>query len=239
MALRKPSTVFNVYDVLVATLKVMEDRGTYVSKKASEVTGETPTSQFVIAYLKGNPTIPEDNRTKYFNQAEEIANHFRQPPSGFDDFLEKVYTILVSGAVTDKMIGFVTALPWMYQNLTNRTSKLMKIAQKYASSNYMGELGTRDSFFVKLLDVNEFTKKTTGQPDEKVYIYRIADQGGNYGIFFSSHPPESEMLPVKVWDCFEMKATPKKQQPNRETGIKETQFSHVKVMEVLGQGSEE
>jgi hypothetical protein len=63
-------------------------------------------------------------------------------------------------------------------------------------------------------------------------------------LFFSKNPPSNinsniECLPIKIWDCFEMSATPKKMEPNKETGVKETQFNRVKITEFIGPGTEE
>jgi hypothetical protein len=144
------------------------------------------------------------------------------------------------------MIAFIVALPWMYENLHDRVSKLMQIAEKYANSNYIGEIGVRDNFIMKCLDVQEYKRKdeTTGE-DNIFYIYRIVDRIGNYGFFFSEYPPAKNMtsslehLIIDVWDCFEMRANPKKMEPNRETGIKETQFNRVTITEFIGPGTEE
>jgi hypothetical protein len=155
-----------------------------------------------------------------------------------------VHRLLATGMVSNRMIGFIVALPWMYSNLYNRTSKLMKIAEKYAQSNYIGTIGLRETFLMKVLDVSKFKKTKTDTTEEEYYIYRLSDRLGNFGFFFSKYPPSdvisnTECLPIKIWDCFEMKATPKKMGPNKETGIKETQFADVIVTEFIGPGSEE
>jgi hypothetical protein len=248
--LRKPTTVFDIHDVLYATLKVMDDRNGYVSKKTADVSGECPTSQFVLSFLKevsiSSSGFPDEIKQKYFNKVSEIITHFSQPPADMnDEFLRKVYEFFITRSVSDRMIGFIVALPSMYEHLHQRTSSLMKIAEKYSTSNYMGEIGVRDVFFVKLLDVQEFHKEDDNGVDQLLYIYRVSDKIGNIGFFFSKNPPVDnetstvEKLPIKKFHCFEIKATVKKQMPNRDTGIKETQFTRVRIVEVVGEGTEE
>ena len=249
--LRRPSTVFDIKDVLYATLKVMEDRGGYVSNKSSERTGEAPTSQFVLSYLKeislSGIGFPEGIKEKFSQKVTDISIHFSQPPEDTNnEFDRKVYELLSVRSVSDRMIAYIVALPSMYENIHNRTSNLLKIAEKYSTSNYIGEIGVSGEFTVKLLDVHDFHKLDDNGVNQILYIYRISDRNGNIGFFFSKDPPADntesttiEKLPIKVWDCFQFEAIPKKQSPNRETGIKETQFTKVKIIEVIGQGTEE
>jgi hypothetical protein len=224
----------------------MEDRGVYISNKAASATGEAPTSSFVLTSLKLNPEIPSAWKTKFADKVMEITAHFSQPSRNMDDeFARKVYDLMAARSVSDRMIAFIVALPSMYEHLHDRTSSLLKIAEKYSTSNYIGEIGVRDTIMVKLLDVHEFHKADDSGVDQLLYIYRISDRIGNIGLFFSKNPPADNTtstitkLPIKVWDCFEMKATPKKQMPNRETGVKETQFTRVRILEMIGTGTEE
>lgn len=245
--LRRTVTVYDIIDVILVTMKVMDDRSGYVSKNNATATGEVPTATFVINHLKNHDKVSEEIKMDYGVLAKEVYDYFKMPPRDPSDaFLSQVYSLMVTSKVSEKSIAFIVALPWLYENIHNRTIKLLKIAEKYTSSNYMGELGVRGTFIVKLLDVSEFKKQDpAGGQESHFWIYRIADPVGNFGIFFSKFPPFDgslnllDCLPIKLWDCFEMLATPKKMQPNRETGIKETQFSNVELTEIIGEGTEE
>jgi hypothetical protein len=84
-------TFFEILEVLEATLKVMEDRGEYISQKSSKNNGETPTSHFVIQYLK-NGLDKTVEMAKFSEKAEEMQAYFSVVPKDpNDDFLKKVY----------------------------------------------------------------------------------------------------------------------------------------------------
>jgi hypothetical protein len=242
---RKTSTVYNIDDVLHATMKIIEDRpGGYISQKAAGITGEVPTSQFVLQLLRTG-SVGSYHNVKYDARIEEIKFHFSNPPGDNDEFLNTVYQLFCTGMVSENKIGYIAALPTMYESMKGRTTKLMKIAEKYSTSNYMGEIGKPDSFAVKLVDITDFkqTNIISGE-QEKHYLYRVTDRIGNCGLIFSVFPPRetpgtSETAAFKLWDCFEFKGTPKKQEPNKDTGIKETVFGNVTVTEMIGQGTEE
>jgi hypothetical protein len=240
---RKTSTVYEINDVLHATMKIIEDRGGYVSQKAAAITGEVPTSQFVLQLLR-NGSTGSYHDVKHDAIIEDIKSHF-SIENGPDDFLNTIYQLMCTGMVSERMIGFIVALPSMYDSMKGRTTRLMNLAEKYSNSNYMGEIGKPDTFTVKLVGWCEFKKtNAVSGEQEKHYLYRVTDRIGNCGLIFSVYPPKdtpgvSETAAFKLWDCFEMKATPKKQEPNKDTGIKETVFGNTTVTEMIGQGTEE
>jgi len=148
--------------------------------------------------------------------------------------------------VSKKMIGFIVALPQMYHTILLRVEKLIKIADKYQSNSYMGTIGDREDFTVKLVSVKKCSKVSELSGNMEIfYLYHVVDRLGNIGFFFHKQPPADkepqgiDFLIIKLWDCFEMRATPKKQEPNKETGIKETQFSRIEITELIGPGTEE
>jgi hypothetical protein len=123
----------------------------------------------------------------------------------------------------------------MYDRTLGRANQLINIAQKYSQSSYMGTIGVRDLFIVKVVDIAEMNKVSdkTGER-ETFFLYRVVDQLGNLGVFF-----KNQKIDMDLWDCFEMRATPKNQNPNQKTGIKETQFGQVQITEYIGPGTQE
>jgi hypothetical protein len=241
--MRRTSAVYNVKVVLHATLVVMEEHGgEFISGKRATSTGELPTSHFVVKKLQ---SVPHESLINAANDGfvQEILSHFKSvisPPEP-DDFLTKVKEILSIGSVSERMIGFIVALPHTYNQHKNRVGNLSRIADKYAQSNYIGEVGNREEFFVKLIDTNNIQKKDNNGSVQDLTIYRVTDQLGNYGYFFSKLGSLSNLdgTPIiKKFDCFLMKATPKKHGVGNN-GIKETQFSRVRIIENVGKGSEE
>jgi hypothetical protein len=240
--MRRPSSTFNVNTVLHATIKVIEDQGgKFVSAQKSRETGDLPTSHFVIQKLQSVKNADDLIDPKNQEEVQAIIKHYKESPA-VDDFATKVKEILTVGVVSERMIAFIVALPHMYSQKKDRIVKLAKIADKYTSSTYIGEIGQREEFFVKLVETQEFVKTdpNTGVT-QNLRIYKVADQLGNYGYFFAKAGSlaDAEGKPiVDLYDCFLMKATPKNHAVGR-TGIKETQFSRVRIVQNIGKGSEE
>lgn len=241
--MRRTTAVYNVKVVLHATLVVMEEHGgQFISGKKAEQTGELPTSHFVVKKLQ---TAPHESLINMANDAlvQEVITHFKSvaTPASGDDFLTKVKEILSIGSVSERMVGFVVALPHMYTQRKERVGNLSRIADKYAQSNFIGEVGNREEFFVKLIDTTDIQKKDDSGAVQNLTIYRVTDQLGNYGYFFSKLGSLANLdgTPIiKHFDCFLMKATPKKHGVGN-SGIKETQFSRVRIIQNIGKGSEE
>jgi hypothetical protein len=238
-SLRRPTAVFDIDSVLHATLQVMEDRGgEFISGKKAQETGQTSTAKFVIQKIQNNPDGTKIFIPKWAEKAEEIKNHFRLTVNTEgDEFISRVKEILATGIVTERMIGFIVALPSLYERKVSRVTELTKVADKYATSNYIGEIGTREEFFVKLLSV----KSGIIKDGVDITVYKVADQLGNYGYFFAKTGTlnDEDGLPiVKPFDCFLMKATPKKHEIGK-SGVRETQFSRVRILQNVGEGSSE
>lgn len=247
--MKKAPVVYNVRDVLFITLKVIRETGEFVSAKKAEASAgqKTPTSAFVLQQMKSQnmahikTMAPMEDCTL----VDEILNHFSQEvEANHDKFLRAVLPLVRLGTVTDRMIGFIVALPATYDAKFGRAQKLIQFAQRYAASKYIGEVGTCAEFVVKVIEIFDFMKA-----EEKIYGYRVSDQDGNIGIFFSKEPPENNVgfattaprpgLGLRLFDCFIMKATPKGFGVNKNSGVKETQFSRVRVVENIGPGSAE
>lgn len=233
--IRRPTSVFDVDSVLHATLLVLKETGKFVSNKTSLDTGETPTSKFVIQKLKSIMNtkfiVPE-----FEEKVKQIKEHFLSLPAHGDDFMNQVKEILLTGSVTEKRVSIVVYLPYMFEKKENRINELSKIAEKYSNSNYIGEIGTREEFFVKLISIYNFEKD-----GEKLVLYKVVDKQGNYGFFFSkdgSLKDQDGKPIIDLYDCFVMKATPKKHEIGK-SGIKETQFSRVRIIQNVGKGSKE
>lgn len=236
--LRRPTAVFDIDSVLHATLAVMKERsGEFVSQKKSQETGAMPTSKFVLQKLRSDPASDRFNLPEFDEEVRLIKSHFIADPNiAHDEFITKVKEILATGVVTERMIGFVVALPHLYHQKVNRASALTKIADKYSQSSYIGEIGTREEFFVKLVATHQFEKE-----GQNLTLYKVADQLGNFGFFFAKtgtlNDEEGKPI-VDLYDCFLMKATPKKHEIGK-TGVRETQFSRVRIIENVGKGSNE
>lgn len=236
--LRRPTAVFDIDSVLHATLAVMKERGgEFISAKKAAETGGTPTSKWVLQKLRSDPANSKFSLPEFEEEVRAIRDHFWMDPNPSSDyFISRVKEILGTGVVTETMIGFIVALPHLYTQKVKRTSELSKIADKYSQSSYIGEIGTRDEFFVKLVSVHNFEKE-----GQQLTLFKVADQLGNFGFFFAKAGTlnDADGKPIiDIFDCFLMKATPKKHEIGK-TGVRETQFSRVRIIENVGKGSNE
>lgn len=243
MALRRPASVYNVATVLHATLVAMDEHGgKFVSSKQAGSSGALPTSHFVLEKLR----TTEHSQLINLNKADYVVDvmyHFKNlPDNPTDDFNTRVKEILNTGVVSERMVGFIVALPHLYDTKRSRTTKLSKFAERYSSSKYIGELGQREEFIVKVLDKQIIHKKNDDGTTQDLELYKVGDQLGNFGFFFAKVGTLVDLDGAPMldkYDCIVMKATPKKHQVSRDSGIRETQFSRVRVAQHIGKGSEE
>ncbi len=107
----------------------------------------------------------------------------------------------------------------------NRDRSRVKRVADAAGSDYIGEIGERAEFFVKLVE-HIYSNKADYN------IYRLQDRSGNLGLFFSNLSPEE--LKVEVGDCMMIKMTPKRQDISNFHGGKETVFNRIKIVKNVG-----
>ena len=91
--------------------------------------------------------------------------------------------------------------------------------------DYIGKLGTKDEFFVKLVRVIE-------KGDYK--IHRIVDRNGNRGFFYKFKGSE-----INVNECFLMKATVARHTVSTYDSGKDTYFNRVEIISNHGSKNEE
>ena len=121
-----------------------------------------------------------------------------------------------------------------------------KALENWPNSEFIGTLRQRDNFFVKLIEIKETSYGS---------LYIVSTRTGNRGCFWgftygdkvlspgyrsAAHLPDPALddhyCPVKVGDCFTIRATPKKHDINNYDGIKDTRFNRVEIVSIASAG---
>jgi hypothetical protein len=229
MSLRHPS-IFPVNEVLQVTLFVMKEQGKFVSAKEAKETNTLPTSHYVLKFFKsGVEMVHEIMKVEYIDQVVTYFSNLR--PETSDNFILTVQSILRSGMVSERMIGFIVALPHTFDTRSTRARKLMNISTVYASSHYMGQESSRDEFLLKLVSIEDAPKLGPGTK-----IFRVEDQEKNLGYMFGKQLL-IDGAPLTINDCFLCNATVKSHEVDKISGIKQTFFNRVKVTANIGKSS--
>ena len=121
-----------------------------------------------------------------------------------------------------------------------------KALENWPNSEFIGTLRQRDNFFVKLIEIKETSYGS---------LYIVSTRTGNRGCFWkftygdkvlspgyrsAAHLPDPALddhyCPVKVGDCFTIRATPKNHDINNYDGIKDTRFNRVELVSIASAG---
>lgn len=226
MPSRHPS-IFPVYDVIHVTLQVQKEKGKFVSAKEAKETKTFPTSHYVLEFFRlGKPVEHDLLKSDYI---EQVVLYFKElKTETADNFILTVQSLLAAGMVSERMIGFIVALPNTYDNRSSRARKLLNISTLYASSGYMGTESKRDEFVLKLISVEDAPKLGVG-----VKVFRVEDPDRNLGYIFGQKLL-ADGAPVTINDCFLCNATVKSHSVDKITGVKQTFFNRVKITDNIG-----
>ena len=129
-----------------------------------------------------------------------------------------------------------------------------KALENWPNSEFIGTLRQRDNFFVKLIEIKETSYGS---------LYIVSTRTGNRGCFwgftygdkilspgyrsaaqlpdpaFCGHEAsgtDGHYCPIKVGDCFTIRATPKNHDINNYDGIKDTRFNRVELVSIASAG---
>jgi hypothetical protein len=229
----KPVETYPLELALEAAAAIIRTHG-YISKKESATSGRQPTSVTLGIWLKSPATtgpVIEAADTVVTQDAMNWLNALthKGPTVSESDFDRSMrllpqggYRTVVSGMITKSDFGFVACVYSTMERAEVREVKKAEAKEAASNSAYMGSIKKRAEFFVKLIG-----KKYSDNVG--CYIYKVKDQKGNLGVFFSS---DADL--AKVEDCFLAKMTPKRHSVNDYHGGKETVFNRVKVVQNVG-----
>ena len=225
---------YGIADLLEAAAAIVRIHG-FVSKKIASIKGDIPTAQRLLDDCTGHISVVKnledaDAAIVALKKLDELR---RRRESGevlnsFEDNLSKMTT----GGIADCEPGYLTEkdFPFLVCVFMNSEKNLPPIPtnlteQEVANSNWIGDIGKRDEFFVKLYE----TKRITSH---NFTVYRVKDRNGNLGVFFSSD--DANAFGLEVDDCFLVKMTPKEHYFSKYHGGKETKFNRIKIIDNVG-----
>ena len=148
------------------------------------------------------------------------------------------------------------ALLWQGSSRPNVTlgRNHKKALENWPNSEFIGTLRQRDNFFVKLIEIKETSYGS---------LYIVSTRTGNRGCFWSftygdkilspgyrsaaqvpdpafwgheASGTDGHYCPIKVGDCFTIRATPKNHDINNYDGIKDTRFNRVELVSIASAG---
>lgn len=231
---RKPVETYPLELALKYAAFIIRKHG-YTSKKDAQITGGSSTSDILETWFTASawgcdPRQSQEDLEKaqealvWLQGKANITGYASE--SDFDRSMRMLtiggYRNVAPGMITKSDFGFVACVYSTMDRAANREVKKAEAKESASASEYMGSVKKRAEFFVKLV-------QKTYSDNVGCYIYKVKDQKGNLGVFFSS---DSAMAEVN--DCFLAKMTPKRHSVSDYHGGKETVFNRVKVVQNVG-----
>ena len=204
------STKFTVLDAVTASVAIDKTLGYDKAKNKTVMLEVLSGSAMVEAVAQVTP-----------DEVIEVIDWGREQKG--NDFFYSLRDILSKEEITSNQFGFIACLPFLKRQAEGREAQKQELAKTTANSEWIGKVGKRSEFFVKLT-----SKRFLNNYDS--WIYSTVTKEGNLGVFFSQKDFE-----IVEGDCFVMKATPKRHQISNFHGGKETMFNRVVLKEVVGQ----
>jgi hypothetical protein len=218
----KPKT-FKMADVVKAAFYIItRDKG-YVSKDLASDTRKS-TNSVVNEYVRSGMLAAGSDVDGFY--VDFLFHHVNIGTfEGKLSLLDKKHNHFIvegykSGEVESEDLGTVVYIVNRYMNLM----KLRELSSPFISSSWLcKELGKTDYYFIKITHI-------ITNPNN-IY-FRFQDRYNNIGSFFTAITPT--FTAIKVDDCIGISAKLRLKKTNRFTGVKETVFSEVEVIENVG-----
>jgi len=230
---RKPVPTYPIKDALEATAAIIRMHG-YISKKDAATSGHKATAVILGEWLTSSSPIcvgtQDADDVMAASALDWLGKLTTSPKTGREnDFDISMRNLILGGyrklgfcEICKSDFGFIACVYSTMERAANSEVKKAEAKEAASNSAYMGSIKKRAEFFVKLIG-----KKYSDNVG--CYIYKVKDQKGNLGVFFSS---DADL--AKVEDCFLAKMTPKRHSVNDYHGGKETVFNRVKVVQNVG-----
>jgi hypothetical protein len=229
---------YPLFRVLEAAVQVYETDGRYISKNDAEANNTVCSASKILALMDAG-FVATPNQAM---EVEEIIKKFSSIDPKDNGYLIAAKDLLNNcitssptpqdAVVKKSMLGTLAALPQVFHRMKKHEDENKVAAEQGKNSDYIGQEGDRKEYFVKLTEKKFFQK--IGM--EGCNIFFLIDRFGNIGLFYRNGELEDEAhRPVKVGDCFLMKATIKALRVSQFSGNKETVFNRVKILDNKGQ----
>jgi hypothetical protein len=231
-------TTYPLLRVLEAAIQVYENDGRYISKEEAANNNTVCSASKILALVNsGYIATPAQ-----IAETTEIIKKFADIDPKDNGYLIRVKADLNAAiaavpspeesTIKPNSLGVWAALPQIYSRMKKHEAENKVAAEQGKNSDYIGNVGDRKEYFVKLTDKKFFQK--IGM--EGCNIFFLIDRFGNVGLFYRNGDLTDEAGgAVNIGDCFLMKATIKDLRVSQFSGNKETVFNRVKILENKGQ----
>jgi len=201
------------------------DLNGFVSKTQAMATGETPTSVVALAAYQNSTIDPRTNTLTMLGMS--MVNWANAHTDNRNDFLNSGIHVLRNGSRTGDIksneVAILAAMFDVYKKEMARIEDQAKFKEAHKGSEFMGTLKKRGEFFVKLIEVVPVSNRG-------FKVNKVVDRTGNMGVIIC----DINASIAEKGECFLFKGTPVGQEISTYTGVKETRFNRIKVLNNVG-----
>lgn len=216
---------FNLYEVVAISIAVIENDGEFRGNSNTGYAGDTPgfqsTKDKVLKFLKKyeGPEVTDAHKEKAVKIVDYFASIKEKRPS-LTDFLVELYNIAkAKDKIPLNRVGYVVAMVPTY-------NKFVQDEEFLKNSEYVGVVGKRQNFFLKLID----KKYIRGA---ECYLYTFIDRRQNVVKTWVTMDKE-KAFNLNINDCVDLDAYVNKHEANKYNEVRETYINRVKIIENVG-----
>ena len=211
---------YPIKHVIALGLKTVTDEGDFISSANANVRGIFSTAHLVKQAL----TEGAQNLIAEFSEVDKVVDYV----NNFDplvnnntagDYYDRLKEVYAKDEVSYKEVAMVVSALAFFNNPKLPSSDYRDMI---TNSKYIGELKSRDNFFVKLL-------KETYLQTQNCFVYKFISRDGDLGFFF-----KGEKLDLTPGDCFMFKGTPIDHSEDRYDKVPITKFNRIAHIENHG-----
>ena len=216
--------------VLAIGVQVVQDTGSFVSKKDATEISTVATSETVTDILLAddqtfaNSAIQKPANKDLAHKISEFVENWKWQGFGSNsesDYVTNLKSVFKNSTVTDREIPIAISAIGVY----DREKQKEEIKAIYANSEYVGELKKREKFFLKVIERR--------QPSTGGYLYKCITRERNLVHFFSRH---DYAISIEIGDCVLVNATVVEHKRSvYEHDNKTTRINRVTIIENYGQ----
>ena len=215
--------------VIAHAIKVIEEDGGFIGNSQSGYAGDAngirSTKDKVLSIFRQEKVPSIDGN--YVKQALEVKEHFKglhmkNDAPKHSEFLKSLNRIAQSDHVVEKEMGYVVAMPPSYQSIKDKK----EFEARYSGSDYVGNVGERQNFFLKLLE-----KKFIGAAECELWTW--TDKRNNIVKTWVTML-KTEEWQIQIGDCVDLDAFVRKHEANKMNNIRETYINRLKIIDNVG-----
>ena len=213
-----------IVNVIAKAISVIEQDGEFRGNSNTGYAGDVPgyrsTKDKVVSHFK-SPT-PETYEERIWTEAKEVLDYFRNRAMHTNDFMTNLIVLSKSDEIIVKNIGYIVAMVPTYRKQQMKDA----IASEYANSDYLGVVGKRREFFLKLIERQYIQSMECS-------LFTFIDRRKNLVKTWVS-ADKVEQFNMSEGDCVDLTAFVRKHEKNKYNNLRETIINRVKIVENKG-----